>query len=208
MPELAKYVIDRAEGYVGGWMPAVRKVFALPDKEHEYDEAILFGDVEAPDPFLIQTWHRMAHFSNDKIFKVTYGHSYPTISKVQGGPKPAAFYRALFIFGEYWQKHLADQVAVNLPDQSWSDMLSYAFVKELMTRPGGGHPQYGAFDRDYVGSEYDGFQDIFAASLSTNLDWGRFEHAKAVLENFYTLFVSPGGDIAMRGPEAGHFCLT
>lgn len=56
---------------------------------------------------------------------------------------------------------------------------------------------------DYAGSEYDGFQDIFTSSLSANLEWGRFEQAKAVLENYFTLFVSPQGDIAMRGPEAG-----
>lgn len=99
--ELGRYVKDRAEGYVGGWMPAVRKVFPVPDSENEYYETILFGDVEAPDPFQIQTWHRMAHFSNGKIVKVTYGRSYPTFSKVQGGPEPAAFYRALFKFGEY-----------------------------------------------------------------------------------------------------------
>lgn len=38
-------------------------------------------------------------------------------------------------------------MAVSLPDQSWSDMVSYAFVKELITRPGGVYPKYGAFDR-------------------------------------------------------------
>ncbi|KAE9966004.1 hypothetical protein BLS_007269 [Venturia inaequalis] len=207
MPELGKYTSNRTEGFVGGWMPAVRKVFPVPDGENEYFETILFGDVEAPDPFQIQTWHRMAHFSKGKVVNVTFGHSYPTFSKVQGGPEPAAFYRALFKFGEYWQKHLADKVVVSLPDQSWSDMVSYAFVKELITRPGGVYPKYGAFDRDYAGSEYDGFQDVFTTSLSANLDWGRFEQAKAVLENYYTLFVSPRGDIAMRGPQAGQFGL-
>jgi hypothetical protein len=145
MPELGRYNKNRAEGYVGGWMPAVRKIFPVSDSE--YYETILFGDVEAPDPFQIQTWHRMAHFSNGKLVKATYGHSYPTFSKVQGGPDAIAFYRALFKFSEYWNKHLADKVALSLPDQSWVDMTSYAFAKELVIRPGGVYPKYGAFDR-------------------------------------------------------------
>lgn len=101
MPEISRYVKNRAEGYVGGWMPAVRKVFPVSDSENEYFETILFGDVEAPDPFQIQTWHRMAHFSKGKMVKATYGRSYPTFTKIQDGPEPAAFYRALFKFGEY-----------------------------------------------------------------------------------------------------------
>lgn len=103
MPDFGRNAsnILRTEGFVGAWMPAVRKVFPVPKATDEYWETILFGDVEALDPFQIQTWHRMAHFSNGKMVNATYGHSYPTFSKVQGGPEPAAFYRALFKFGEY-----------------------------------------------------------------------------------------------------------
>lgn len=101
MPGLGEYALGRGEGYVGGWMPAVRKVFPTPEKPNEYYETIVFGDVEDPDPFQIRTWHRMAHFLDGKMIKATYGHSYNTFSKVQGGPEPAAFYKALFKFGEY-----------------------------------------------------------------------------------------------------------
>ncbi|QDS71286.1 hypothetical protein FKW77_001178 [Venturia effusa] len=208
MPEMLAYGQDKTEGYVGGWMPAVRKVFPVPGSEKEYYETIIFGDVENPDPFQIRTWHRSAHFLNGKMVKAVYGQSYVTFSPLPGGPDPAAFYRALFKFAEYWQKHMADKVAVSLPDRSWSDMVSYAFAKELMVRPGGVYPRYGAWDRYYAAPEFSGFQDVFTSSLSVNLEWGRFEQAKAVLENYYTLFVSPGGDIAMRGPETGQFGLT
>ena len=54
-------------------------------------------------------------------------------------------------------------------------MARYAFVKELMVRPGGIYPKYGAVDRDYYGPEYDGFQDIFTMSLYANLECGRFD---------------------------------
>jgi len=206
MPEASTATAGRLEGYVGGWMPAIRKV--MPVSANEYFETIVFGDVDAPDPFIIQTWHRVSRIRNGAVVKVGFGHSYPSFSRKQVGPDEADFYRALFRFGEYWDKHLSDLVPVKLPDQSWTDMNTYAFAKELMVRPGGVYPKYGAFDRDYAGSEYDGFQDIFTSSISANLEWGRFEQAKAVLDNYFTLFVSPKGDVNMRGPQVGQFGLT
>ena len=54
-------------------------------------------------------------------------------------------------------------------------MSKHAFARELMVRPGGVYPKYGAVDRDYYGSEYDGFQDVFTSAVYTNLEWGGFE---------------------------------
>ncbi len=48
----------RFDGLVGGWMPAVRKVFPISDTA--YDEIVVFGDVKAHDKFIVQTWHRTA----------------------------------------------------------------------------------------------------------------------------------------------------
>ncbi len=62
-----------------------------------------------------------------------------------------------------------------LPQNVWVDMSKHAFAKELMVRPGGVYPKYGAVDRDYYGSEYDGFQDIFTMAVYANLEWGRFD---------------------------------
>jgi hypothetical protein len=156
LPEANKATKGRLEGYVGGWMPAIRKVMPLSD--NEYFETVVFGDVDAPDPFIVQTWHRVSWIRNGAVVKVAFGHSYPSFTRTQQGPEASQFYRALFKFGEYWQKHLSEIAPLTLPDPSWSDMNKYAFAKELMTRPGGVYPKYGAFDRDYGGSEYDGFQ--------------------------------------------------
>lgn len=197
---------QRWEGYVGGWMPAVRKIH--PISATDYTELIIFGDVDAPDPFIIQTWHRTAHVLNGKITKVLYGKSYPEFRPTKLNPNAEEFYTALFRFGNYWERQLSDMAPLTLPDPSWADMTKYALVKELMVRPGGIYPKYGAIDRDYYGSEYDGFQDIFTSSLSTNLDWGRFKQSHDVIDNYFTLFVSPTGSINMRGPEMGQFGLT
>jgi hypothetical protein len=211
-PDITKYIRSRYEGRVGGWMPSVRKVLTEDvneDPPEDYYETIVFGDVDARDPFIIQTWHRTTHVTNGTIISTVYGHSYPSFPKNNNtGPSAEEFYRALFRFGEYWNNRLSDMALLTLPDQSWADMPKFAFAKELMVRPGGNYPKYGAIDRDYAGSEYDGFQDVFTSSLSANLEWGRFGQAWNVIDNYFTLFVGRDGAINMRGPEIGQFGLT
>ncbi|HLK69963.1 MAG TPA: hypothetical protein VKU19_41325 [Bryobacteraceae bacterium] len=205
-PEITGATAKRWEGLLGGWMPAVHKVFPISDTA--YIEAIIFGDVEARDKFIVQTWHRTARVENGKITNVVYGYSYPAFPPARLDPKPEEFYRALLVFANYWDKQLADVAPTELPDRVWVDMSRYAVAKELMVRPGGVYPKYGAVDRDYYGSEYDGFQDIFTASVFTNLELGRFEPCKAILDNYLTDFTDAKGMINMRGPETAQFGLT
>lgn len=193
----------RFEGLVGSWMPAVRKV--MPVSDTAYDELIVFGDVEAHDKFIVQTWHRTARIENGKITNVVYGHSYPAYPPARLDPQPEDFYRMLLAFAGYWDKQLHDIAPATLPQNDWADMSRYAFVKELMVRPGGIYPKYGAVDRDYYGSEYDGFQDIFTMSVGANLEWGRFEMARAVIDNYLSDFTDAKGMINMRGPETAQF---
>ncbi len=201
--ELAK---KRYEGLLGGWLPVVLKTMPVSDKE--YYEVVVFGDVKAHDKFIVQTWHRTSHIMNGKITKVEYGHSYPAFPPARQDPDPNEFYRALLELVLYWETQMHDVVPASLPQKVWLDMVSYAFVKEQMVRPGGVYPKYGAVDRDYYGSEYDGFQDIFTSALYTNLEWGRFEMAGQVLDNYYSDFVDSKGMVNMRGPETAQFGLT
>ncbi len=206
-PELTNQAArKRFDGLIGGWMPAVRKVFAL--SETAYDEVVVFGDVQARDKFIVQTWHRTVRVENGKITKVVYGHSYPGFPPRRKDPSPEQFYRALAAFTGYWEKLLSDFSPASVPENDWVDMSKHAFAKELMVRPGGVYPKYGAVDRDYYGSEYDGFQDIFTMSVYANLEWGRFEMARAVIDNFFTDFVDAKGVNNMRGPEIAQFGMT
>lgn len=197
---------QRHEGLVGGWMPAVRKIF--PGDDGTYFENITFGDVRARDRFIVQTWHRTVQVRDGAIAKVTYGYSYPAYTRRRQDPKPAEFYRALLEFAEYWDHQLSDFVSMQLPDASWSHMAQHAFARELVVRPGGDYPKYGAVDRDYYGPEYDAFQDIFTMSLYANLECGRFAQARAVLEQYFTQFVNSEGLVDMRGPETAQYGLT
>jgi hypothetical protein len=206
-PELTyEAAAKRFEGLVGGWMPAVRKVF--PVNEGAYIEAIILGDVEDHERFIVQTWHRTARIENGKITKAVYGYSYPPFPPRREDPKPEQFYRGLLAFAEYWDNLLRDFSQTSLPENSWVDMSKHAFAKELMARPGGVYPKYGAVDRDYYGPEYDGFQDIFTMSVGTNLAWGRFEPARQIIDNYLTDFTDSKGVINMRGPEVAQFGMT
>jgi hypothetical protein len=207
-PELRgeEIVGRRFDGLLGGWMPAVRKVF--PTSAANYIEVVVFGDVEAHDRFIVQTWHRTAQVEDGKITKVVYGYSYPAYPPARQDPKPEEFYRALLVFADYWDKLLTSFAPTSLPDESWSDMAKHAFAKELMVRPGGVYPKYGAVDRDYYGPEYDGFQDIFTMSAYANLECGRFDEARAIIDNYFTEFVDAKGVNNMRGPETAQFGLT
>jgi hypothetical protein len=208
LPELRKVEVTqkRFDGLLGGWMPAVRKV--MPVSDNSYCEVVVFGDVEAHDKFIVQTWHRSALIENGRMTKVFYGYSYPAYPPARLDPKPEQFYRALLVFAEYWDRLLKEFAPASLPDNSWVDMSRHYFAKELMVRPGGVYPKYGAVDRDYAGSEYDGFQDIFTSAVHVNLEWGRFETARQFIDNYFTDFVDAKGVNNMRGPETAQFGMT
>jgi hypothetical protein len=197
---------ERWEGLLEGWMPAVHKVFPINDQS--YIDMVIFGDVKATDKFIVQTWHRTARIDNGKRGKTVYGYSYPAFPPFKTDPTAEEFYRALLTFAEYWDRQLADFAPTALPDKTWVDMSKHAVAKEIMVRPGGVYPKYGAVDRDYYGSEYDGFQDIFTASLYTNLELGRFEPCKAILDNYLSEYTDAKGMINMRGPETAQYGLT
>jgi hypothetical protein len=193
---------------MGGWMPVARKVIEVRDSPDAYIEMLIFGDVEAKDKFIVQTWHRTARIENGKVVKVVYGYSYPAYPPARQDPKPEEFYRALLVFANYWDKLLHDFCTTSLPDASLVDMAKHAFAKELMVRPGGVYPKYGAVDRDYYGSEYDGFQDTFTMAVYANLECGRFDMARDILDNYLSDFTDAKGMINMRGPETAQFGLT
>lgn len=206
-PEITRELAaKRFEGLIGGWMPAVRKV--MPLSNDAYLEVVVFGDVEARDKFIVQTWHRTARIENGKITKVVYGYSYPAFPPRRKDPEPEAFYRGFLLFAEYWERQLKDTAPVTLPDEAYADMSRHAIARELMVRPGGVYPKYGAVDRDYYGSEYDGFQDIFTSAVYTNLEWGRCTAAAEIIDNYFTDFVDDQGMINMRGPETAQFGMT
>jgi hypothetical protein len=83
---------ERWEGLLGGWMPAVHKIFPINDQS--YIDMVIFGDVKATDKFIVQTWHRTARIDNGKRGKTVYGYSYPAFPPFKTDPTAEEFYRA------------------------------------------------------------------------------------------------------------------
>ncbi|MBV6853449.1 Tat pathway signal protein [Xanthomonas campestris pv. mirabilis] len=198
----------REEGMLGGWMPAVRKVMRREGEPDSWYDLLVFADVRARDRFVVQTWHRTMKVKAGAIVAVHYTHSYPEFAPSRSAATAEQFYAALIDFAAYWQQALDGTVQAQFPDASWNDMAQFAFARELVVRPGGDYPKYGAVERDYYGNEYDGFQDTLTSSLYANLEWGRFAQAAAVLDNYFDEFVQDDGLPNMRGPEVGQFGLT
>jgi len=195
------------DGLIGGWMPAVRKV--IPISDHAYWEVIVFGDVGPnKNRYIVHTWHRTTRIEDGRIAEIVYGHSYPEFPPARQDPKPEEFYRALLEFADYWDQQLHDFSPTSLPENTWVDMSKHSFAKELMTRPGGIYPKYGAVDRDYAGSEYDGFQDVFTSAIYTNMEWGRLETGRVYIDNYFSEYVDAKGMVDMRGPETAQFGMT
>ncbi len=195
------------DGLVGGWMPAVRKI--ISDSDHTYWEVIVFGDVGAnQNKYIVHSRHRTARIEDGKVVKIVYGRSYPAFAPARTDPQPEEFYRALLAFAEYWDHELDECAPAVLPERAWVDLSQHSFAKELMTRPGGVYPKYGAVDRDYAGSEYDGFQDVFTSAIYTNMEWGRLSTARLFIDNYFTQYVDAKGMVDMRGPETAQFGMT
>jgi hypothetical protein len=208
-PELHEALAKGAlyDGLVGGWMPAVRKV--IPISDHAYWEVVIFGDVApSKNKYIVHTWHRTARIEDGKVSKIMYGHSYPAYPPGREDPQPEEFYRALLAFAEYWDAQLKDFAEASVPENVWVDISKHSFAKELMTRPGGIYPKYGAVERDYAGSEYDGFQDVFTSAIYTNMEWGRLETTRLFIDNYFTEYVDAKGMVDMRGPETAQFGTT
>lgn len=196
----------RREGLLGGWLPTVHKL--IPHSTDGHYDLLVFADVDVDQRFVVQTWHRTQLVQGGRIARAAFGCSYASFPPRRTPPTAEQFYTALFRFARFWRGELADLAPATLPDPSWTDMVSHAFVKERVVRPGGSWPKYGAVDRDYYGPEYDGFQDTFTSSLYANLLWGRFAQARAVLDQYLTTFTSADGTVDMRGPETPQYGLT
>ncbi|KAJ0299765.1 hypothetical protein COL516b_008882 [Colletotrichum fioriniae] len=196
------------DGLLNGWMPASRKIYRGLVDTTDWVDITTFADVDSPDPDIVHIWFSIKYVKGGVLRAQKYALDYKQFLPLKAHPTADDFYPALMRFADYWDSHVKDEISLTLPDESWSDMGKHAFAVELVGRAGGVTPRYGAFERDYGGSEYDGFQDIMTMSLTANLAWGRFAQAKAILENYMDWYVYDNGAIKMRGPAVPQFGMS
>src|SRR6185295_14188501 len=117
---------------------------------------------------------------------------------------PKLFYADILQLNSGWNQMLGQAMKIDVPDQRLLNMSRFALIKEMMTRVGD-FPKYGAVDKDYAGSEHDGFPDTFTVDTTAMLEWGLVAEAGRHIETYFGKFVRDDGSLLYRGPETGQY---
>lgn len=209
--ELGGKTQNHTEGFLGGAVPITVFHYPLENTSDpnptSYVEAVVFADSTSKSQRLFSTYSRVLVVEDGKVSNITYSGPYRPYGTFRKPPTEEQFNAALIRTYLKWIDYLSPGLSLSIPEQDAADFALHAFAKEAMVRGRGITPRYGAVDRDYDGTEYDGFQDIFTASLRANLDWGRFDMARNLIIDQFENVVAEDGTPLMRGPETGQFGL-
>ena len=191
------------DGIVGGWLPILR--FVYPESPDKWTEMITFAPFRTVNGNnrIQPVWYRIVHVENGSVAWTRYVDSYhPFPPRTDYDPR--LFYRDLIALRSDWQKLLAPEMIIEVPDMRLQNMAQLSLVREMMTRINH-YPKYGVVDRDYGGSEHDGFPDTFTVDTTAMLEWGLVDIAGRYIENYLGRFVRDDGSLLYRGPETGQY---
>ncbi len=191
------------DGLVGGYLPILR--FVYPESEGDWTEMIAFAPLRiSNDNERIQpVWYRVVRIEGGLVKWMRYIDSYhPFPPRTDYDPK--IFYGDLANLNNGWKQMLQPAMRIDLPDDRIANMARFSLVRDMMTRVKD-YPHYGAFDKDYAGSEHDGFPDTFTVDTAAMLDWGLVDLAGRYIDNYFGKFVRDDGSILYRGPETGQY---
>ena len=191
------------DGLVGGYLPILR--FVYPELNDQWTEMIAFAPFRTTNhnDRIQPVWYRIVHVESGSVKWVHYIDSYhPFPPRTEFDPK--FFYRDLLDLSNGWNQILSPAMKIDVPDERLENMARFALVRDLMTRVGD-FPKYGAVDKDYAGSEHDGFPDTFTVDTTAMLEWGMLDRAGRFIDNYFGKFVRDDGSILYRGPETGQY---
>jgi len=191
------------DGLVGGHLPIVR--FVYPESPDTWTEMIAFAPQRLVNGNnrIQQVWYRIVHIEQGSVKWSHYIDSYhPFPPRTEYDSR--LFYKDLVALNDSWQKTLASAMKIHVPDERVENMAQFGLVRDLITRVGD-FPKYGAVDKDYAGSEHDGFPDTLTVDTAAMLEWGMLDVAGRFIENYFGKFVRDDGSILYRGPETGQY---
>lgn len=144
-----------ADGLVGGWLPVVR--FVYPEESGAWTEMLAYAPnrLENDNRWAQPTWYRLARVEAGRLQWVRYFDSYVPYPPRADQP-PARFYEELAALHDGWEKAFTGAMKIDVPDARLTDMARHSLVRAMITRLSG-DPKYGVVDRNYGGSEHDGF---------------------------------------------------
>jgi hypothetical protein len=191
------------DGLVGGYLPILR--FVYPESDGNWTEMLAFAALRMVNGNnrVQPVWYRVARVEDHRLKWAQYVDSYhpfPPRTKYNA----ADFYRDILRLDRGWQRKLQGAMRIDVPDERVANMARFALVREMMTRVVD-FPKYGAVDKDYAGSEHDGFPDTFNVDTASLLEWGLVEQAGRYIDNFFGKFVRDDGSLLYRGPETGQY---
>ena len=191
------------DGVVGGYLPILR--FVYPETAGNWTEMVAFAPFRVSDnnDRIQPVWYRVVRVENGEFKWARYIDSYhPFPPRTDYDPK--VFYRDVVNLNDRWLKMLAPAMKIDLPDERVANMARFSLVRAMMTRTRD-YPHYGAFDKDYFGSEHEGFPDTFTVETAASLDWGLVDLAGRYIDNYFEKYVRDDGSILYRGPETGQY---
>lgn len=191
------------DGLVGGYLPVLR--FVYPESPANWTEMITFAPLRVANgnDRIQPVWYRIARVEAGTLKWVHYIDSYhPFPPRTEYDPN--VFYRDLLALNDGWKQTLSPAMKIRVPEARVENMAQFALVREIMTRVGE-FPKYGAVDKDYAGSEHDGFPDTFTVDTTAMLQWGLIDLAGRYIDNYFGKFVREDGSILYRGPETGQY---
>jgi hypothetical protein len=191
------------DGLVGGYLPILR--FVYPESQGNWTEMIAFAPLRISNGNnrIQPVWYRVSRIENGTLKWTRYIDSYhPFPPRLDYDPK--LFYTDLADLKNGWDRMLKQSMKIDLPDERVANMARFSLVRAMITRVAG-FPKYGAFDKDYAGSEHDGFPDTFTVETAAVLDWGLVDRAGSYIDNYFGEFVRDDGSILYRGPETGQY---
>lgn len=191
-------------GLVGGYLPALRFVYP-DDAPDSWTELVVFSPfrIDNDNPRVQPVWYRVSRVEHGQLRWSRYVDSYRTFLH-PGDADRNAFYADLATLKNRWDALLAPGMHIDVPDQRVGNMARASLVRAIMTRVND-YPKYGAVDKNYGGTEHDGFPDTFTVETAAMLDWGLVERAGRYIDNYFGQFVRDDGSILYRGPETGQY---
>ncbi|HEX6773123.1 MAG TPA: hypothetical protein VF126_13925 [Acidobacteriaceae bacterium] len=190
-------------GLVGGYLPVIR--FVYPEADNSWVEMLAFAPlrISNQNDRIQPVWYRVAHIDHGALKWVKYIDSYQPFPP-RTAYKSSGFYEDLMLLHSGWNKVLSPAMQIDVPDPRFSNMARYSLIEEMSTRIGD-YPKYGVLDRNYGGSEHDGFPDTFTVDTTAMLEWGLIDQAGRYINNYFERFVKDDGSILYRGPETGQY---
>ncbi|MES1158550.1 MAG: hypothetical protein ABUL42_01515 [Terricaulis silvestris] len=191
------------DGLLGGWLPVLR--FVYPEANGDWTEMLAFAPLRiVNENHRVQpVWYRVSRIEGGRLVWSKHVDSYLPYPP-RDADDARRFYTDLVAFKAGWEQRLEGAMQIDTPDPRVVNMTRACLVRAMMGRAEG-YPRYGAVDKNYGGSEHDGFPDTFTVDTAAMIEWGLLDRAGAYIDNYFGEFVRDDGAILYRGPETGQF---